>query len=881
MVNDDLTRFYMTNSSLRDSNGNTTRSSLKDWDKQVREMTKALESATNGIVRVIKAIDAGGNARATFDVNRDQSVNAQAVFNRVLADIETRYKYQAGSLAIAPYAQGARQSEDYKRITFHKSLHGSLAKKVAQEEVKTVGASIRADPSRKLKDRMEIGFAVSESEWDNALQKSKGDSSKARDSLVKAFSRRNLRESSKYSQNTNAEQIEKQKEAQNKKQKEIEARDKKEHKGRVLRWFTAITAVLTGIADITRRILTASLARGSEIKKESVDAKSLGISYTNMREYKAQETAMGMKEGTFIEAIASLQDAFGDITNLDENALSELAKVLHGDVLQAINAGLGKNDPEALMRTILNAYYKRGQNGVNSIGQQVGRYQAERELATALDKAGLPALSDILRSMFYTNDTGIYKGRISTEDSFADYMNLVTAYTMGFSGAENKHASELGAVIDSVKEKFEQLKENLDKLVLFSIKGLMDKIDNWDIGKSPIEKSDENITNLDLNKQAINRMNKLAKTARNTASALFAEAGISFDAFGEGATAEDAVNALNKVGWDVNDLPAPQRAIAESMIMFAKTEKGKNAIYSLLNARIAEDKAKKADVAIVEGREKGNISYDKAAYTDSAVQSAAKKAVEDFYSKESRKPRTIISDEFGGTVVVPYTMPMLGLLGAETSVGTTHDSKAIYKQLIAEYYGGNEVTYDEALASGNSTKLTQALYDKLPAAYKEKKGFLGFTLNGTKQEAVKKALAEGVLTQADVTEIMATNITKGYGFSNEQLKKVIKLFNYINALGAENVSGANIILTDALEQENAKRFMEKHNTDRVKATVSGYDEKTGTVRVILAVNKGGQEIKELISFYTDTVLGKEAKYEFDISDTSKIVNTSIEQGASR
>ena len=86
---EELTRFYMSNTQLKDSAGQVDKSALKDWNTQVKQMTRALESATNGLVKVIKTIDVNGNALATFDVKRSQSGNAQPAFDRELGNIET------------------------------------------------------------------------------------------------------------------------------------------------------------------------------------------------------------------------------------------------------------------------------------------------------------------------------------------------------------------------------------------------------------------------------------------------------------------------------------------------------------------------------------------------------------------------------------------------------------------------------------------------------------------------------------------------------------------------------------------------------------------------------------------------------------------------
>ena len=192
----------------------------------------------------------------------------------MLGNIETRYGYQAGSLAIDPYSAGLNQTENFRRISFHKSFHGALAQKTAKEAVAAVGGTAVPDPSRKMKDRMKIDFAVSENEWNQALQNAGGDVTKATTSLSGKFTRRNLKQAEKYSDDVQANQKEKDEE----RQKGKEEREDKSNKRKMLHWLTIVVSFLAGIADITRRILTASLARASEIKKEQIEAKSAGIS---------------------------------------------------------------------------------------------------------------------------------------------------------------------------------------------------------------------------------------------------------------------------------------------------------------------------------------------------------------------------------------------------------------------------------------------------------------------------------------------------------------------------------------------------------------------------------------------------------------------------
>ena len=861
---EELTRFYMSNTELKDSAGNVDKSALKDWNAQVRQMTLALESATNGLVKVIKTIDVNGNALTTFDVKRSQAGNAQPAFDRVLGNIETRYGYQAGSLAIDPYAAGLNQTENFRRISFHKSFHGALAQKTAKEAVAAVGGTAVSDPSKKMKDRMKIDFAVSENEWNQALQNAGGDATKATTSLSGKFIRRNLKQAEKYSDDVQSNQKEKDEERQRGK----EEREDKSNKRKMLHWLTIVVSFLAGIADITRRILTASLARASEIKKEQVEAKSLGISYTNAREYKAQETAMGMKEGTFTSAIASLQSAFGDVTHLDDNALGELAKVLKGDVVEAINNGLGRSDPEKLMKTILNTYYERGQSGVNSIGQQVGKYQAERELSTALEKAGLNDIANILRNMFYTNDTGIYKGRISTDDSFADYMGLITAYTMGYGAIDNKHLSELGAVVDSVKSKFELLKENLEKLVLVSIGGLIQKIDNWDIGKSAEEKLQDTRTNIQLNADARDRLQNSADIARSQYTQMFKEAGINVGSFGiKGVNTIDEFLAFTNTSEGRYWKPQGQQASMayNNLVQFLNTEQGKEAIKLVHYTQTAEKKAKQADEAYKKGLKTGKVDYNKADYTASAIAT----------DMEKNLTGTWFSDEFSAVNLL-YRSGRGS--NAHQALYTNQD---IWEEYKRTYLLGKPMTYETALASGDAKNLTNALYDRAKASYEGSKKWDKEKKKMSKEALVKQALKEGVLTNNDVEGFVSQNAptTTGWGISLNAWSNVRDALLTRGLKEFSEQAEVNNVLSEALGLQRAKDYLAKHNAEGVMATIGGYNEKEGRVEVILSVKGGDKDSpKEVLSFYTDSVLGDNKSYTADLDD---VVNNAQNRRATR
>lgn len=918
---EELTRFYMSNTALKDSAGNVDKSAIKDWNAQVRQMTRALESATNGLVKVIKTIDENGKALATFDVKRSQAGNAQPAFNRVLGNIETRYGYQAGSLAKDPYSAGLNQTEDFRRIAFYKSFYGADAKRAAKEAMEAVGGIAVSDPSRKLRDRMRLEFSVSEAEWAQALQNAGGDATKATSSLSSSFVRNNLKEAESYSRDVttnkrerekakeeaeaekaqkvqlkaiekdkkekdaaslkNARLIQKmesdaakeearqkaKKEKEEARQKVKEEREDKSNRRKMLHWLTVIGSFLAGIADITRRILTASLARASEVKRDSLNAKSLGITYSDMREYRAQETAMGLEKGIITAGMSELQAGIGDITNLDQNMLTELSKVLKSDVVEGIKLGLGQADLDNVYKEILNTYFARGQAGVNSAGKQVGKYQAERELATALEKAGLGKLAEVLRNMFYTQDTGIYRGRLSTQDAFSDYMGLTTAYTMGYDAVDNKHFAELGQVVDSVKSKFQSLKENLEKLVIDSIGGLIQKIDNWDIGKSAEEKLQDTRTNIQLNAAARDRLQNSADIARSQYTQMFRKAGINAADFGiKGVNTIDEFLAFTNTseGQYWNPKGEQEKEAYNNLVQFLNTEQGNKAIKLVHYTQTAEKKAKQADEAYKKGLKTGNVDYNKADYTASAIAIDMKNNLtESWFSDEFSAVNLLYRSGRGDN--------------ARNALFTNQDVWEEYKRT---YLLGNPMTYELALASGDANSLTNALYDRAKASYKSSKKWDKEKKNMSKEALVKQALKDGVLTNDDVEGLVSQNAptTSGWGISTDVMSIIRDALISRGLKEFAEQAAVNNILYEALGLQGAKDFLAKHNAEAIEATVGGYSAKEGTVNVILSVKNGDKDPpKEVLSFYTDSVLGENKFYNADL----EVVNSTQNKEATR
>lgn len=901
---DEYVRFTMTNSELKDIMGNFNVSTLKDWQTQVNAMDKALKSATNSLVRTKSSVDEYGKAVATFDVPKNMSKNANAVFGQKLADFEVRYDYNPGELAIDPYTR-VQKEQSYRTITTNKSIYGSLAKRTAEEEIEKAGGTIRANPTRKSQDRMEISFPVSEQDWQDELQKTKNDETKAKRNLTNRFLRNTLKHSEKFSKDVQEEQEEKKREEQEKARTKDAERQKKEN----MLIFATVLKILQGIADICKRILIATLLRASKIKEENVEAKNLNVTPSDIRKYTTTEKATGMKEGTIAGAIANVQSAFGNITSLDEKALGELARVMGSNIISAINLGLGKNEPEKVVESILNTYFERGQQGINSIGQNVGKVQAERELSSALEKAGFSDLAEILRNMFYTNDTGIYKGQVKDFDTFT---NLSTSFTNGLSNIDHKKASELGQTIDLLKARFDDLKKNLEEGLLLSLQGVIQKINNLDFGKSAEEKKTENISNTELNQRAIKKMQNLSSVTRQQIDSAVKEADIDFSVFGEGKDIFNFTKDAKGKPRDYISLSEQERKEYTKLQYFLGTDKGLEVASAMLLVEEVERLEQQAKDDIITGRRTGNVPYRLNDYTDVSIQQKQKKMLEDYYinlPKNTKTAKTIafgVGQAFGAFTGLPINVASVtadvlkkteqtrekeredtfgeinskGALGifnlATTSLQQSLEyDEATYKSKIKQ--GGDDpyATYEEILKNGTSSRnLTKEVYEKLLPKEYQTAGHNIFTRRKQQEQAILRALKDGVLTEDMIRLVQVRGSQEDIGYGLGKFNTAEEFAERFAENSAMSV-GATSTVTNALQMDDVQKVLNEYNTSNAKATLSNYNEKTGEVMFTLTVKDektGKTDVVFRQGINTDTVLQTGATYNFDLSSITSTAN---------
>ena len=852
---EELTRFIMTNVTLKDKEGNVDKSFLKDWKTQTDAMTRALNSATNSLLKAVTRIDKDGNAFSTWYVPRNQKSNALSAFNQKLLDFETKYGYEAGSLSSDPYTKIKNES-DSRIITFNKSFYGAHSKKVLKDIVNELGGTAELNPTKKRKDQMKIDFPVSEYAWQEELAKTDGDVSKAKENLKNDFIRKNLKPAVKYSDDVLSERKEKEKREEEKK----EEKEQKQSRVSILGKIALIAKVLATIADITRRILTATLQRASEITKERQDAVSNGTTQEKVRQYYTTEGAMGMGKGTILEGMQELKSGLGNLANLDTNMLSELSKVLRSDIVSGIKLGEAGTNTENVMKQILDAYYKQAQRGVNSLGQQVGVRNAEIEMAGALEKAGLGKLAEILRSMFYANDTGIYKGRVTGFDSLN---SLSPHYTNGLTDVDNKYASELGQSINALKQRFNDLKENLEQGLLISLGNLINQINNWDIGKSVKEKTEDNRTNSVLLSKARAQYTNRAESASKRANKILKDAGIDFSAFGEHGTDistflqymySDAFHTDEELGRRTDE----QKETIKKFKQFLITDKGEEVIKAMIESEYALDFANKADKAYKKGMKTGDFNYDISGYTDGAYQSAIQDDI-----------TTLLSDvATNGKKQELHKKKSLSLLYNFFHADRNGLSEDILQYKLAQQGLSEQQTYKDIISNGgDSSSLTNTLYDSLDKTRKTVKWW-EIGKQKKKEEVVLKALEEGVLTEDDVkkAQLSLARDRKGSGLVS------IDYAPYLVDKTTEEYTkdiGLRTIFEEQLQIQKVQDIISKYRAENLSASVGNYNPNTGEVLFTLNLKTDKGE-KTVFSQYvrTDMVLSQEASFKDDLSSTT-------------
>lgn len=506
---------------------------LSDLDKHLRAIKQTILSASNFTAyfneNMKKINEVTGEMVQSFFVRKSDLTNVVSALKRKDTELSKGKTYfdfnnldekgQPTSASIS-YLEDMKV-EDVKMLTFKRKRAGKIAQSLAGEAVHDYlgGKAYFSSPKDRDAEKMSFDIPVTESDINalGGMKEAKKHYSKILTSVLKDS------ESTKYSSAETKSRKEDEEEKERKeKEKEKDKKDReekaesKESRRKTLRTLSLVIASLTAIADIARRILSATLTRVSVAQATSVNAHNLGMSYYKARSFNYQDSAHGLEEGTTMSAISDIQSQFGDATNINDKSLAILARVMGASVSDLVKSGLGGKEPDKLLESILNSYFNNFLNGKNSLGQAVGREQAMRELTTSLKEVS-PNIAKIFARMVDEYVYGLNKGSYS---DYSGFMGLHKVYNSGLNDADFLRFKELGQAADDLSSKFKNLKDNLLAKLTPALANFISWADKLDIGKS----SKEIITD---SKEARKKLNEVAQKSYEQSNSILSSTGIS------------------------------------------------------------------------------------------------------------------------------------------------------------------------------------------------------------------------------------------------------------------------------------------------------------------------------------------------------------------
>lgn len=277
-----------------------------------------------------------------------------------------------------------------------------------------------------------------------------------------------------------------------------------------------LLALVTTAVDITRRILSAVIDFSTQTVKDMTTAHNYGMSYEAVRSYRHIETKHGLKEGTITDAIADIQNKFGNITSLDEKSLEALAVVMGGKIEEMATMGLGASNPEAVLGSILDAFNEKANAGYNSVGQYVGEQQARRELYSYLLKIS-PQIADIFATMQEEqhNINSIFRDKFETFDEWKD---LSPTQRGGHSSSDYNVVVTTGQEWNQVKDMLSQIQESFETSFAPAVLSLLRIISNSRFGLTTEENIKLNKKNKEENQAEIERVKALLASSPEPAN---------------------------------------------------------------------------------------------------------------------------------------------------------------------------------------------------------------------------------------------------------------------------------------------------------------------------------------------------------------------------
>lgn len=382
-----------------------------------------------------------------------------------------------------------------------REIKGAKAQQFAKESVIEAGGKIIHTPNTANKDMMTTFIPISDNEL-NAMSKKEianyvrgvtpesNSASRAeaterarqeREAQMERDAKRqqaHFRDLKKQNEKRQHEQERQQK--QELKEAEQAEKDKVASRKQTLGRIGKIVALITGLVDITRRILTSVLNFGSEYSKTATKAGTLNIGAQDIRNLNYLDKAMGLEAGTNVQMQEDIRKAFGNTANINTEALKWLSMVMGNEAGDLVRSGIGGDNPAYFAERIIDAFFKRQQEGVDQYGNKVGQDKARRSLVTLLESVS-PAIARTFERMVEEQATGLHAGEIT---SYRQFQNFYTPSQGSTDALDWERLSKFGKEVDLLKAEFSNLVTLLKVKVADALTGFITNINKLNIGKN-------------------------------------------------------------------------------------------------------------------------------------------------------------------------------------------------------------------------------------------------------------------------------------------------------------------------------------------------------------------------------------------------------------
>lgn len=372
-----------------------------------------------------------------------------------------------------------------------------------------------------------------------------------------------------------------------------------------------IIGALLLVADVARRILSAVLKDSAERREAGIKARSVGVTGTEVRNWGNVEKARNLKEGTILRGVSAIETKFGDHRHLDAEALAEIAPYMPSNLLPLLQTGLAKENPKLAMEMIVNGAMAHVRKGLDWKNKHVGEEKARRSIVASVKRFD-EDIGALFENMLDTNQYGVFAGQAGT---FSQWESAGRDVFTNLTAGQIAKYEELAQVTAQLSAQFTSLKDDMLAKFALSLSRLINRMNQWGIGKSPTEKLNDNLEAVTRNQEASEKMQKGIDQAEQVFSGRAKEIGIDFSSLGiKGVSnASEFFDFVNKDPYKAYDVIKKNAKLQTFMtdpqiLMIAQMQ------------QVMKRRKAGADKQLELAKENiSDVTYDQLAYTDANI----------------------------------------------------------------------------------------------------------------------------------------------------------------------------------------------------------------------------------------------------------------------